>query len=146
MALEYTITISDLAIADLDVVSTSITVPSVPFPVGSGWSLFQSYSSHNKIYYVWVRGSSAISIFANYTITGLEGPILVDASSGPITITLPALIATDRVTIKKIDTTANGVTIIPPGSELIDGQSSQLIATAYITLALVNNNTNWFIV
>ena len=146
MSLQYTITISDLAIADLDIVSPSSVTPSVPFPVGSGWTLFHSYASHNKIYYVWVRGSAAITVSANYIITGQEGPILVDASSGPITVTLPALIATDRVMIKKIDASANGVTIIPPGSELIDGQASQLIATTYVALHLVNNGTNWFIV
>jgi len=146
MTLQYTTTISELAIADLDIANPSTITPAVPFPVGSGWSLFQSYASHNKIYYVWVKGSAAITVSANYTVTGSEGPILVDASSGPVTITLPALTATDRVTIKKIDTSANGVTIIPPGAELIDGQASQLIATTYVTLHLINNNTNWFIV
>jgi hypothetical protein len=146
MSLEYTITISDLAIADLDIVSPSSITPTVPFPVGSGWTLFHSYASHNKIYYVWVRGSAAITVSANYIATGQEGPILVDASAGPVTITLPSLIATDRVIIKKIDASVNAVTIVPPGSELIDGLTSQLIATTYVTLHLVNNGTNWFIV
>ncbi len=146
MALEYITTISDLAVADLDYASSSTATPTVPFPIGSGWILMQSYASHNKIYYTWVRGSSAVNVTANYVITGQEGAILVDASLGPVQVTLPALTATNRVIIKKIDASVNAVTIVPPGTELIDGQTSQVISTTYVTLDLVNNNINWFIV
>ena len=146
MSLEYITTISDLAVADLDFASASTSVPTVPFPSGSGWTLFQSYASHNKIYYTWVRGSSAVSVSVDTVLTGQEGPILVDATSGPVQITMPSLISTNRVSIKKVDASANAVTIITPGSELIDGLSSQLISTTYVTLQLVNNDTDWFIV
>lgn len=146
MTLEYTLMISDLAIADLDIVSSSLVTPTVPLPTGSGWELFQSYASHNKIYYVWVRGSSALTVSTRYLMTGQEGPLLVDASAGPLMITLPTLTSTNRVTVKKIDASVNTVTINTPGVELIDGQATQLISTTYVTLQLVNNGTNWFIV
>lgn len=146
MAIQYTLTISDLAISDLDVASTNLTTPSVPVPAGGGWTLFQSYASFNKIYYVWIKGSDAITVFVNYIMTGQEGPLLVDASSAPVTITLPSLMSTKSVDVKKIDTSGNAVIIIPPSSELIDGQISQTISTPYISLHMVNNATDWFIV
>ena len=146
MTVQYTLTISNLAISDLDNASIDGTTPTVPLPVGSGWSLFQSYASFNKIYYVWVKGSSAITVFVDYVVTGQEGPILVDATSGPVQITMPNMTVTNSVTIKKIDTTGNAVTIITPGAELIDGQNTQLISTTYVTLHIVTDQSNWFLV
>lgn len=51
-----------------------------------------------------------------YTVTEFDNIIFVDATSAPITITLPTPIPAERhrtITIKKVDTSANAVTVVP---------------------------------
>lgn len=85
----------------------------------------------------------------DYTITSTDEVILVDASSGNITITLPALSSVDKqvVRIKKIS--GGGiVTITPNGSDTIDNDSTKQISVTYTTLTLLadNTNSNWWII
>ncbi len=85
---------------------------------------------------------------ANYTIATSDTVILGDATSGAITITLPAAstVSGYRFYVKKIDSSANTVTIARTGADTIDGGTSAVISVQYVTLNLVSNGTNWFII
>ncbi|MBN4066007.1 hypothetical protein JYT51_01585 [Candidatus Amoebophilus asiaticus] len=63
---------------------------------------------------------------ANYTVTASDYTILGDASSGNITITLPASSGiTGRIyVIKKTDSSGNTVTLDGNASETIDGSTT----------------------
>lgn len=96
-----------------------------------------------------LAGGATLAKTSNYTVVAADRntTILVDATSGNITITLlPAATATDgfRVAVKKIDATANTVTIDGNASETIDGSLTQVLALQYDFLPLVTNASNWF--
>lgn len=68
---------------------------------------------------------------SNYTITDLDKLILVDASGGDITITLPVLTQNAHVKISRIDNTVgNFVYIAPDTGVTIFNTSAPLVLTA----------------
>jgi len=69
--------------------------------------------------------------------------LLVDATSGPVTITLPAPSAGLMVTAKKIDASANAVTIVPT-SGTIDGAASQVLSAQYVSRDFVASASAWY--
>jgi hypothetical protein len=73
---------------------------------------------------------------------------LVDASGLPIQITLPLAAAARyrQYTIKKIDATANTVTITPSGGELIDGALTVVIGAQYGSVTIQSDGTSWSII
>lgn len=85
---------------------------------------------------------------ANYTIVFGDGTILVDATAGSITISLPsaALFNEYIFSIKKIDPTANAVVIDGDGAEEIDGATTQSLQTQYENLQIQSDGTEWWIV
>lgn len=85
---------------------------------------------------------------ANYTVldTDQNKTVLVDATSGNLTITLLASATAGsgfEVTIKKTDITANTVTIDGNGVETIDGATTQVLAFQYNSMTLISDGTNW---
>lgn len=71
---------------------------------------------------------------------------LCDATGGAIVATLPAATANQLYILKKIDTTANLVTLTPNGVETIDGAATYAISTPYLALTLIGKaSTGWFI-
>lgn len=72
---------------------------------------------------------------------------LVDASGGVITRTLPTPdFEGQTMFIKKIDSSANAVTVDTEGSETIDGAATQSVASQWDKIKVVTDGTNWFIV
>ena len=72
----------------------------------------------------------------------------VTASGGAVTITLPSAggSASCEIVVKKVDSSANAVTIARAGSDLIDGLTSQTINAQYAAYSLLDDGTsNWFI-
>jgi len=74
--------------------------------------------------------------------------ILVDASSGNKTITLPdaSTCSGRQYIIKKIDSSSNSVVITPQAGQTIDGQTSISINTQYAIVRVVSDGSNWFII
>lgn len=71
---------------------------------------------------------------------------LVDAALGPVVITLPAPTgALYIINIKKIDNTANIVTVDGNGNN-IDDLAQQLINSPKTSMALATDGTEWFII
>lgn len=94
---------------------------------------------------------AAGGIFANVTTqtadyTASDGDVvLADASGGAITITLPSPASNAWVEVKKIDSSANAVTIDGGGNN-IDGNASFDITTQYEAYTFVSDGNEWFIV
>ncbi|MDB4442331.1 hypothetical protein N9219_02810 [bacterium] len=83
---------------------------------------------------------------ASDTLVNTDHTNLCDCTSNAITVNLPAASAGQRFEIKKIDATANAVTIDGNGSETIDGALTKVITAQYESVTLVSDGTNWFIV
>lgn len=73
---------------------------------------------------------------------------LIDASAGNIECSLPEAVGHGGLSfsIKKIDSSSNTVSVLPSGSETIDGASSQVISTQYVTITVVSNGADWYII
>ena len=85
------------------------------------------------------------TITANTTLTDLQHTILVDASGGNITITLPAPTTGKVYIIKKIDNTANTVTI-DAGTQTIDGVNTKTLSAQYEVLRIQSDGNNWYVI
>jgi len=84
----------------------------------------------------------------NYTLTATDAVVLVSASSGANTQTLPTAVGITgtQYTIKKTDTSLNVVTIATTSSQTIDGATTNVIATPYESVTVVSDGANWSIV
>lgn len=83
---------------------------------------------------------------ANYTTTLSDGTILVDATAGNITITLLTASGNSdkKFTVKKIDSTANTVTVSNAAG--IDGTTTKVYSTQYSGGSFQSNGTKYFII
>lgn len=88
---------------------------------------------------------SAISASAN---AGTATFIIVDATSAAVTVTLPTASgkAGRMYTIKKIDASANIVTVDGNGAETVDGAADAQLTTQYQVVRVICNGTTWWIV
>lgn len=94
------------------------------------------------------RGSRLIvskSVSANYAIDDQTETVNVNATSGPVTITLPliSLNVGRSITIRKVDASGNAVTIATTSPDLYQGGSSTTLTTQWATLTLDNNGSQW---
>lgn len=90
-----------------------------------------------------------ITVTSDYTALSTDQVILVDATSGPITITLPATHADglhyeikDKNGLALVDT----ITIISQDGDTIDGITSIVLTNTYQSVTVVSDGTNWFVV
>jgi len=83
-----------------------------------------------------------------YTVDDTIEVILCDCTSSAIHVDLPTAAGRQGAyyNIKKIDSTANAVTIDGLDAETIDGAATQLIYGQYDSYTLVSDGTNWVIV
>ena len=77
----------------------------------------------------------------------LHSTVLCDATAQAQTVTLMAAksLVGRVITIKKIDSTTNTVTIDGYGTDLIDGETTQVIVTQWTSLRLQSDGNNWVI-
>jgi Cu/Ag efflux protein CusF len=100
---------------------------------------------------LFMDGNTSISV-ATITATTYTAAaatvILVDATSAAITVNLPAASgkAGRLYTIKKIDASANTVTIDGNAAETIDGAATVVILLQYAVVRIVCDGANWHIV
>jgi hypothetical protein len=124
-------------------------------PISSGTTIGKPVYYAGSLYvdtgslYVKV-GSSDVAVttkIADYTALTSDDVILVNATSGAITITLPTAVSATRVLkIKKTDSSANAVTIDGNGSETIDGAITYAIENQFVCISIVSDGTSWHIV
>jgi len=98
------------------------------------------------------RGFSASPVLSDYTTLTTDGTIRVDASAGDITITLHPIAegVGFHHDIKRIDDTpassANTVTIIGSGAELIDSHAAGVNLSQLSSYTIKTNDTGWDII
>lgn len=85
---------------------------------------------------------------ANYTATEDDDVILCDATGGAFTVTLPPAADVEglKLYLKKIDASANAVTIDADGAEVIDGSLTQSLAARWQSVTIVSNSAAWWII
>jgi hypothetical protein len=83
-----------------------------------------------------------------YTATISDYTILVSASGGATTINLPAAAGFVGYifVIKKIDSSANTVTVDAAGAETIDGAATRVLEYPYSSITVQSTGTSWFII
>lgn len=120
------------------------------YPKTDGWYMKNSAGTETKF----VTGSgfnrdlvTIVNADSPYS-AGNEFTILCDCSSGAITINLPsAATETEKVyNIKKIDSTADLVTISPNGSDEVEFESDAIIGQWGTCLTIQNDGTDWYII
>lgn len=83
---------------------------------------------------------------SDYTIVGSDYLILVDTTSGVVTITLPlAKKHENQEFVIKKTAGGNNVTVDGNGSETIDGSATQTISTQYDFIKVHSDGSNWHI-
>ena len=82
-----------------------------------------------------------------YTATTSDNIIVVDATSGSITISLPAAADSTNYeyTIKKIDSSSNAVIVDADSNETIDGEKTVELISQYSYVTVVSDGDEWFI-
>lgn len=96
------------------------------------------------------------TVFANfvsvssdpYAVASSDAIILADASVGAIGVNLPsaALNQSRILTIKKVDSSGNLVSINCNGAEKIDGESTIDINTQWAAVTIFCDGDNWYII
>lgn len=93
--------------------------------------------------------TSIATITGNTTLDNTYSTVLVDTTSGNVTVTLPLASGANgrKYNIKKI-ASANTLTIAISGSDTIDGQSSLTVTVQYVNAELQANaaSTTWNII
>lgn len=88
-----------------------------------------------------------IDIDSAETIGPTNAIILADATNGAFSVTLPPAVEGGDFIIKKIDVSANAVTVDGDGSETIDGATTQPLSSQYDFMRVVADTSgNWWIV
>ena len=100
-----------------------------------------------------VNGSVQMRIYkttSSYTITDTDNTVLADATSGSLTITLPApsaAIAGRIYTIKKIGTgDINNSVRVLPSAGTIEGGADYMIYNDWTFVTIQTDGTNWYII
>lgn len=85
------------------------------------------------------------SVVGSYAVLPGDFVVLVDASGGDATISLPAASAIPGrwVEVKKIDSSANLVIIDADGADLIDGFGTQELGAQYEAVPVVSDGSDW---
>lgn len=88
-------------------------------------------------------------VSADYTVLGTDRVILVNATSAPVTISIPTGQVTGTIFEVKDRfgaATTNNIIITSVGSETFDGQASVTLTTNYQSITLVSDGTNWSLI
>lgn len=106
---------------------------------------------------VWVTaagtlGQPAVTDIDNtdspYTALATDWVVLCDCTAGAITINLMTAVGIEgrEITIKKIDSSSNYVTIDPAGAETVEGETTGEVQQEGESWTLVSDGANWRIV
>lgn len=91
------------------------------------------------------------TVSSDTTLLSDDFTVEVNASGGPVIITLPTAASQFDITtssgrlynIKKIDSSGNAVTITPSGADTIDGLPNIVISAQYVSYMLQSDGTRW---
>ena len=83
---------------------------------------------------------------ADFTADSRMNLILCDCTNNAIIVYLPPVEDGSSYRIKKIDSTANAVTIDPSGNQTIDDATTRILSSQYDAVNLISDDTEWWIV
>lgn len=85
------------------------------------------------------------TIFTDTTLDLTDDVMLCDATSAPITVTLPSAVGITGkpYEIVKEDPTGNIITVDPDGTETINGDPNIIITDQYNTIRIVSTGSTW---
>lgn len=86
------------------------------------------------------------SVSTNTTLTASRSVTAVNAASGAVTITLPSAVSATDAVVKKVDSSANAVTVAPAGGQTVDGDSSVVISYQWTAVHLKSDGSNWMMI
>ena len=87
------------------------------------------------------NGSAYSNKTGAYTSDLSEGVICVDATSGALALKLPAATGSGRfLRIKKVDASANAVTVTPNGTDKVEGASTVALSSQYAFCTLFDDS------
>jgi hypothetical protein len=95
-----------------------------------------------------LTGLSVATKTGAYTVTQQDCVVLVDATAGAVTITLPAAssLPGHLIVIRKVDAGINAVSITRTGADLVDGLVSVALAAQFSgRLLLSDGASRWHI-
>lgn len=124
------------------------TIPPLSSPSGSDEAWRQIRQSVSRLADQSQPFHVAPTQSGTFTVSEVYGFYPCDASATAMTANLPPAKAHKgkRYAIKKIDGTANVVTVDGSGSETIDGSTTQPINTQYQTLTVVSDGSQWWVI
>jgi hypothetical protein len=85
------------------------------------------------------------SISTNTTLDATQNVVDVDVTSASVAITLPTAVGINgrEYVIRKLDSSANTVTITPNGSETVNGSSDIVLDEQYESTIIYSDGANW---
>lgn len=85
------------------------------------------------------------TVTGSYAVTAADYSVLVNATSGALSVTLPPAASSARriLHVKKIDASVNPVTVDPNGSEQIEDATTQRLLRQGDNLMLACDGTAW---
>ena len=85
------------------------------------------------------------SISTNTTLDATQNVVDVDATSASVAITLPTAVGINgrEYVVRKLDSSANTVTITPNGSETVNGSSDIVLDEQYESTIIYSDGANW---
>jgi len=85
---------------------------------------------------------------AGYTVTATDYTVAANASTGALSITLPTSVGiTGKVyVVKKMDSTANVVTVATTLSQTIDGATTRALSLQYDAISVQADGANWIVI
>ena len=94
------------------------------------------------------NSTAVIAKTTTYTVTAADNGKLIkaDATAGAFTITLPAAATAGdgfEVSVKKVDSSANAVTLDADGSETIDGDTDVSLPNQFDVVTVRSDGTSW---
>jgi glycosidase len=124
------------------------TLPTSPPGGTTGQVLSKVSNANNDV--TWTTPTNGTASFeaisANTTVSTSGRRLAVDATAGNITITLAGAATINDIIVKKIDASANTVTIDANASETIDGGLTAVLTDQFEAIAILSNGTNWLII
>jgi hypothetical protein len=128
----------------------NLILPSVNDPTDQdlwGGMLNSNFSAIDTLFVESIKTvTSDVTTSGNVTEADSNKMILVDATAGNVTLLLlAAATAGDgfKFAVKKIDASANTVTLDPNASETIDGEATYVLSQENSSVLLVSDGTNW---
>ena len=120
-----------------------VRLPSLGSDSGAWGAILNNFlsSSHTATGFL-----STISVqTSNYSMQLYPGETVL--ASGNITVTLPTAVNNSNFyTVKKTDATGTVVTVNTTSPQTIDGGSTASLKVQYVSVTVVSNGSNWFVI